>query len=278
MILRLSMDQAESEERLGRYIARRPEALIATKVGMKTHSGHLVPYDFSKGAILSSLNSSLWRLKVDSVFLLQLHSPPLGFQDEFSDIFEVLNEILSSGKAQNIGISLRSPELWNQQHVLFDWQGIQFNLSILDQRIRHQENIKNTNSFRIARTPLNFGFLTESPPTLENLSPSHHLRGWGRNQFDSWTRNSMNLKSFLDERGLCITKAALRFPIDSRLSDVIIPGARNLAELTSNYEVFNSEVLEHDIVRQLHSSFDDTLVNKIAKPQHYFRSSSDETF
>ena len=264
----------QSELRIGRYLSNKPDLEIATKVGMLFHEGHQVPYDFSKQALIDSVNKSLTRLKRDQIDLLQLHSPVIGFQHEFEDVFETLIFLKESGKVRNVGISLRSPSYLKQQLDLFDWNSFQFNLSLIDQRIRGVfQEVKIRDCRLIARTPLNFGFLTENPPNIENLGEKSHLSGWSRKQLEQWQVNSNKVRELCLSYGISLLAASLRFPIDSGLANMVIPGARNSEELEKNVQAFNKLELSSDITNELIKLYDSEFNRKVESPYQYVKTS-----
>ena len=262
-----------SEERIGKFLSNKKEILIASKVGMLPHSGLKIPYNFTKHNIELSINNSLRRLKIDTIYLVQLHSPVSGFELEFPEIFETMSKIVSSGKVQNFGISLRSPSLFESQSELFDWKSYQYNLSILDQRIgnflKEDPTKLESHLHFIARTPLNFGFLTGSPPTYSELSNKHHLREWSPEQFTEWGNRALEVRKMLLIQGIDLLTAALRFPIDSGLANIVIPGATTEKELMLNIEAFNSNKLEKNVVSDLKVFFLKNENKSISSPYSY---------
>jgi aryl-alcohol dehydrogenase-like predicted oxidoreductase len=262
-----------SEERIGKFLSNKKDILIASKVGMLPHSGLKIPYNFTKHNIELSIDNSLRRLKIDTIYLIQLHSPVPDFELEFPEIFETMSRTIRSGKVQNFGISLRSPSLFEAQSELFNWKSYQYNLSILDQRIGNflkdgSPKLKPQLHF-IARTPLNFGFLTDSPPTYSKLSNKHHLREWSPEQFTEWGNRASDVRKLLLSHGVDLLAAALRFPIDSELASIVIPGATTEKELMRNLKAFNSNKLKKDVVSDLKAFFLKNENKSISSPYSY---------
>lgn len=264
-----------SEERIGRYLSKRNGVTIATKVGMLPHSSKDIPYDFSTHFIKKSIDFSLKRLQIESIDLVQLHSPILGFEKEFDEIFLTLNSLIAEGKVKSFGISLRSPLYFNQQGNLYDWKSYQYNLSILDQRIlsvvKDMSPILKTTKFLIARTPLNFGFLTESPPKLSKLNRKHHLSGWDNGQFEEWEFKVQKIRTILQNYDHSLLQAALRFPIDSCYANLVIPGARNQKEFLNNFQAFDLGKISDGLISELKQHFRLTESKMIETPYTYVR-------
>jgi len=266
----------ESERRIGRYLSKNKGVLIATKVGMLPHAGYQVPYDFSKKQIVDSVNNSLGRLKRSCIDLLQLHSPVSGFHLEFEDVFDTLRNLIQDGKVASVGISLRSPTLLSEQVKLFGWGSFQYNLSLVDQRIRdYFDLLRGFQGFLIARTPLNFGFLTESPPNINKLGEKNHLSGWGKKQLQEWETNANRASKLCREYGISLLTAALRFPVDSALSNLVIPGARNLRDLMENIDAFNTGELPSAAIEDFKGLYETQFKSKVTSPYRYLKATQD---
>lgn len=248
-----------SEKRIGKFLFKKDDMIIASKVGMLPHSDIKIPFDFSASSMIKSIDNSLKRLKVESIDLMQLHSPILGFEEAFSDVFSTIEEVVKSGKVKTFGISLKSPLNFKLQAEIYDWKSYQYNLSILDQRIKYQGfkpfDTTNYSEFYIARTPLNFGFLTDSPPVFDKLTVRNHLKTWSRSQFNEWNRKAMDVKNIIAKYDLDVLTAALRFPIDSGLANIVIPGASTVSELIQNVNAFNSLRIQNDLIQELEDFF-----------------------
>lgn len=95
-----------SEERIGRALAsRRDEFVLSTKIGETFANGESV-YDFSREAVLRSVERSLQRLRTDTIDLLLVHSDgnDIAIQRE-TPVIETLQAIKQRGVARCIGFS-----------------------------------------------------------------------------------------------------------------------------------------------------------------------------
>jgi aryl-alcohol dehydrogenase-like predicted oxidoreductase len=92
----------DSEEMIGNALAhRRHEFYISTKCG---HAVDKDEINWQPQTIVSGLERSLKRLKVDCVDVLQLHSCPLELLKQ-GDVIDVLEKVKISGKTRFIGCS-----------------------------------------------------------------------------------------------------------------------------------------------------------------------------
>jgi aryl-alcohol dehydrogenase-like predicted oxidoreductase len=96
-------DLGQSEEVLGRALkGRRNDAVIATKVGMRTGPG-LTDSGLSRRHLLKSVDESLGRLGTDWIDVYIAHRPdPFTPLDEVVDAFDA---VVRSGKVRYIGFS-----------------------------------------------------------------------------------------------------------------------------------------------------------------------------
>jgi aryl-alcohol dehydrogenase-like predicted oxidoreductase len=101
-------DYGLAEERIGRYLGRRrDEYAVATKCGYQP-DGPWHPWgptrDYRRENLLRNIETSLRRLRRDSVELLQLHNP---FPDEVRrwGVVDTLQEIRDKGYAKHLGVS-----------------------------------------------------------------------------------------------------------------------------------------------------------------------------
>jgi len=92
----------KSEEFMGRVLkARRDEAVIATKFGMKLDDDH--PGGASPDYVRSAVEDSLRRLDTDRIDLFQLHRPDASVP--IADTLGALGELVEAGKLLEIGCS-----------------------------------------------------------------------------------------------------------------------------------------------------------------------------
>jgi aryl-alcohol dehydrogenase-like predicted oxidoreductase len=101
----------KSERRLGAFIAgQRDRWVLCTKCGERYENGRS-NYDFSRPALISSVDASLRHLKTDYVDILLLHSDGRDLEIlAQTDVLETLQYFKAQGKARAVGISAKTPE------------------------------------------------------------------------------------------------------------------------------------------------------------------------
>lgn len=264
-----------SEQLLGKYLDKKTST-VATKVGMVPHLSNEIPHDFTASFIIESVDKSLERLKVEQIHLLQLHSPLKNYLEEYPDLIQTLNNLIDSGKVKNIGISLRSPNLLSLQAQDFDWKGIQFNLSLLDQRICEQNLKKLANTYyKIARTVLNFGVLTTRFKISDKRNANYHLSKWPREQINLWLWAAEKMKLLSAQSGRTIENLALRFPIDSGLANITLVGAETAAQLEFNFNEFNKKSLTNLEIQSIYSTYEIVKTSLVVNSPYKYTSNNE---
>jgi len=247
----------KSEERLGKYLPKNDNLVIATKVGMKAHSGTEVPLSFTLKSIEKSIDQSLIRLNIESIPLAQLHSPMLDYKILFPDIFETLKLLTEKGKVKQWGISIAKPNHFANVEKDWKWASIEFNFSLIDQRILNYENYyENYSGILIARTPLNFGFLTKLNKSKSMLKdPKCHLSKWSKIQIEKWDFAASEMRKLSEKLGRTLTELAIRFTLDTDLVEYSIPGAMNLSELEENISASKALPLSIDEILEIYTVY-----------------------
>lgn len=108
--------QGLSEQRLGAALWNVPREryTLATKVGRLVVDGRMVT-DFSRGAVLRSLEESLKRLRLDRVDILHVHDPDRHYHQTLDEAFPALAELRSAGVIGAIGAGM------NQWQMVMDF-------------------------------------------------------------------------------------------------------------------------------------------------------------
>ncbi len=100
-----------SEQRVGRFLAgRRNQYVLATKVGERFENGQS-RYDFSRTAVITSIEQSLHDLRTDVLDLVFIHSDGRDMEIlHQTDVVATLIELKRQGKIRAIGLSGKTPQ------------------------------------------------------------------------------------------------------------------------------------------------------------------------
>ena len=197
---------------------------LITKAGLYKVAGSEMR-NFHDSFLLGSFKESLTRLQVSFIDYFMLHSPTYSELDFGKNTSFGLQEMIQANHIKNFGVSVKSPGDLHFIEELNDVSAVEFNFSLMDQRYYGSINAQNSNYFRIARTPYNFGFLTDSPPpSAPPASPNHHLSNWQQLQFDKWHNFRIIWNSIAERNNLSIQDFALIFILSEPKIDLVIPG------------------------------------------------------
>ena len=242
--------------------SKKDTSLIGTKVGMKSHNGVEIPFDFSEKGIRDSIAKSLHRLRRNSLDLVQLHSPPIEIVENTPNLVKIMDSIESEGLVKSWGISIAKPKDITFFHNYYSWKSIEFNFSLIDQRFfEFKDYFEGTKAKLIVRTPLNFGFLTEVSRTGKLIQDSNsHLSKWNISQIRRWEDASRVMKNLAHLWEYPLEILALRYILDIGFFDYVIPGAMSTIELEKNLSTYNFKPLNNDQVSKIYEEY-----NKIEK-------------
>lgn len=224
-----------SEELIGEvFRGVREQIVIASKVGFLRHRG---PQDFSPKYIRESLEKTLRRLRTDYLDIYQLHSPPIGDILNHPEAVETLEDLVEEQKIRAFGISLRTPDDGKVAIQKLRFRSLQVNFNMIDQRILENgvaDLAKAEHVGLIARTPLNFGFLSGKLVGV-TFDARDHRSHWPEAQLRRWAE-APQLFSFLyaKESGRTPVQAALQFCLSHPAVATVIPGMLTVKEVEEN--------------------------------------------
>ena len=151
-----------SEELIGKFLGKRKDVIMATKVGNVARNGEF-GVDYSREYILEACESSLKRLKRDVIDFYQLHTARLNHLQQ-GECIETMQLLQNQGKIRYWGLSLNTYEPLPEAEFLLNNElgsGFQVVLNILNQTaLPVIKRASEAGYGIIARMPLQFGLLT----------------------------------------------------------------------------------------------------------------------
>ena len=230
-----------SEELLGQALheaGKTNDVVIASKVGGNFSSGITVP-DFSRGYIISAVDRSLRRLRRDYLDLYQLHDPPIELIQS-GEIFDAMETLKITGKIRYYGISLHTVAeakacLENRRAQTMQ---VVYNLfSLVDPEQSFEavfEPAVQRGVGLIAREPLAAGFLTgrHSLETQYGIGDNRGRWPMGRRRLFIAFANTLRR---LEQPGVTLSQAALRFVLDEPAIGTTIVGIKTPAQAQENF-------------------------------------------
>lgn len=250
-----------SETRLGRILKTvNTPFVLETKVGrvLKTvekadpvpwfpdADPHIQPvFDYSRDGILKSFEDSLNRLGVSHIDIALMHDCENHVEEAINNAFPVLHTLKSQGVIKAIGVGLNFPDVAIRimEEVDLDIALIAGRYTLLDQSAQSE-----LLSYAMERNVdvtiggvFNSGVLANpvKGATFEYLPAS-----------DEIISKAQKIGTFLKERDIPLTAAALQFPLRHPAVTSVLTGSRNSQELLSNIADFDRE-LPKDIWSEL---------------------------
>jgi aryl-alcohol dehydrogenase-like predicted oxidoreductase len=269
-----------TEKIIGTWLKKtgnREKIVLASKIaGPNPNFGYMREnIDFSPASIRFALENSLKRLQTDYIDLYQLHWPERktnyfgqrsykdqndGWEDNFKEVLETLDQLIKQGKIRHIGVSNENP--WgimrfleeSKYHNLPRIKTVQNPYSLLNRlfEIGSAEISKYENVGLLAYSPLAFGVLTGKFLTGEN-HPKARIK-----LFPQYTRysseQSTNATKLYQEialkNGLSLTQLAMGFVLQQPFVTSAIIGATTMPQLEENIATIDV-VLSKEILAQI---------------------------
>ena len=240
-----------SEELISKLIRQRgkDELVVATKAGSDFYHatseddqgyGPIRP-NYQKQYLIEAAEKSLRRLGLNTLDILQLHSPDLE-QLERDEPWLAMEKLKQDGKVRHIGLSVQSFKENEQAHLLdlhadtLDCIQVRYNLLERQAEEKLFPKAMENGIGVIARIPLLFGFLTgkfgsASVFSVEdhrnmNLSPDK-LQGY----FKKLKNPQAIFEQFPDQT---MAQISLRFCLSHPACHTVIPGAKTATQVRDN--------------------------------------------
>lgn len=238
-----------AEETFGRVISEelrpyRDELVISTKAGYHMWPG---PYGEwgSKKQLISSLDQSLRRMRLDYVDIFYHHRPDPDTPLE--ETAEALEQIVRSGKALYVGISNYNPEQTRRMVRLLAGRGIHCLIHQLRYSMFARENepvldvLTEEGVGSIAFSPLAQGLLTDRylhGIPADSRAAGHSVFLTREGVTEDKVRKAAALNELAQERGQSLAQMALAWVL-RRTTSVII-GASRLSQIEENARVLGN--------------------------------------
>ena len=251
-----------SEELIGKFLSGKPrDIFVATKLGRGGNPGW--PGNFTPAAMAAHTEASLRRLGVDALDLTQLHCVPTDVLRQ-GDVFDTLRDLQQQGKIKRFGASVESME---EALICLEQPGLA-SLQIIFNIFRQKPITTLFDAARqkgvavIVRLPLASGLLSGKMTKDTPFSPNDH-RVYNRDgqafnvgetfaglPYEKGVELADALKAFVPD-GMTMAQMSLRWILDFEAVSVVIPGARNPAQVTSNASASDLPPLGPDLHRRL---------------------------
>lgn len=254
-----------SERLVGRLLAQRPGLMVATKMGRRVEQT-VEAYNLDN---LRAWNDrSRANLGVETIDLVQLHSPPAGVY-ESDEVFEALDTLVEEKRIAAYGVSVETvdeallaiarPRLASVQIIL--------NMMRLKPLERVLPAAVEAGVGIIARVPLASGLLSGKYDEHTTFAANDH-RTFNRHgeafdvgetfagvPFDVGLDAARSLRP-LTPAGASMAQFALRWIIDQPGVSTVIPGARNPEQARANAAAASLAPLDRNTLAQVRETYD----------------------
>ncbi len=226
-----------SEKLLGNTLGHKKDIIIATKVGNVSRNDQFT-FDYSKEYILQACESSLKRLRRETIDYYQLHTARLSHLQQ-GDCIEAMQMLQHSGKIRYWGASLNTYEPFAEANYLLENQlgnGFQLVLNILNQKalpIIKQAGVAGYGI--IARMPLQFGLLTGKFDAGVNFPANdHRKKRVTQDVVDACNLHLQPVWKLCEKYKVTKTQLALSYMLSYTEISTVIPGIRTPGQAESN--------------------------------------------
>lgn len=237
----------ESERAVGRFLRTcNVPVFVATKCGRQLNPH--VADAYTPEALRKFVESSLTRLGLPRLDLVQLHCPPSAVYYR-PEVFEVFERLREEGKVRYLGVSVEKVEEGLKAIEYANVRSVQiiYNMFRLRPRERFFEEAQRRNVAVIVRVPLASGLLTGRYSEKTEFGAKDHRQfnregaAFDKGETFSGVPYAVGLEAVEALRGLLpgipLHLAALRFILDTTGVTTVIPGASSPEQIEDNLRV-----------------------------------------
>ncbi len=261
-----------SEKFIGKFIKGKSDIFVATKVG---RSDTTYPDKYTEKNITACIDSSLKRLGVDALDLVQLHCVPPALLQQ-GDIFELMRKLADKGKIKNWGASVESMDEASTCMQQADCVSLQIIFNIFRQKPIDAifDTCKEKNIALIIRLPVASGLLTGKFTKQSTFAKNDH-RNFNRDgqvfnvgetfaglPFEKGVELADELKQYVPDE-MTMAQFALRWILDYDAVSVIIPGASKPQQAIDNAAASDLPPLGKDLHKKLKDFYEQKVKSHI---------------
>lgn len=266
-----------SERMLGRFLNESNEDVrVATKLGRRHDDPNGWPQNFTEESMRQHTENSLRNMKLETVFLTQLHCIPAE-ELQRGEVFENLRGQQSAGLIEHWGVSVETVEegmLCLEQEGLASLQVI-FNVFRQNPARELLPKAREKGVAIIARVPLASGLLSGKFSAEDKFAESDH-RHYNANgecfnvgetfagvEFLRGVKLAEDVRILLPQEAP-MAQEALRWVLDHEAITTVIPGATKLLQAEGNTTASTLPALGQDIHEALKELYD-TEIEKVIR-------------
>ncbi len=248
-----------SEKRIGKFIKQnnQKEIIISTKAGLLPHKPFQMKRNFKKTYIEQSLEKSLRYLN-KNIDVFFLHSPLPQDILENDDLLKFLFDKKKTGDINLIGLSADSPIDIHKIIKHLDFDIVQTNFNLMDQRLIELDLIRYLNQKNInlvARTPLAFGFLSGDVEIKKIMKQVDHRKHWSKKQLEIWSNGYKKFSLIRKNYNQSPAQFALNFCRSFPEIQTVIPGMMNRLDVIVNFISSQMNIINKKDLQSINSIY-----------------------
>lgn len=240
-----------AETRIGAALAGLPREsfVLSTKAGYAIDSATPLPeqpghkpehpgFDFSYDGILRSVEGSLKRLGLDRIDILLIHDPDDAMDQALSEAYPALRRLRDEGVVKAIGAGMNRSDLLARlvREADFDCVLLAGRYTLIDQTALDDllPLALERGVAVYAGGPFNSGVLADpdAPGAMFNYGPAP----------SDWKVKARLIRGFCERYGSSLKSAAIQFPLGHPAIVAVLTGARSVAELEENINLFRRPI------------------------------------
>jgi len=212
--------------------------------------------NFDPAYLEEAVEACVRRLGRPRLDLVHLHNPPPEVLRQGGAV-EALARMKRDGKVRLLGLSTVRPEEVRAvtEADVFDGVQLPFNLLRQELFLGCQDQLQRWGGAVVVRTPLEFGLLGGAlPPAPSLAAEDYRRRAWEPGEEAAKRGVLPELRRLLEIDGRrSLAQAALRFALVPGCVAVVIPGARDIAQLHANVAASREVLpLDGETLRRVH--------------------------
>ena len=239
--------QGANEELLGKAVsARREEFFLASKTGIVV-DGPKRGIDCSPDSILTSLDGTLQRLKVDYLDLFYMHrfDPKVPIAESVG----AMQAAIEAGKIRAYGVSEWSSDHIREAHAVHPMAAVQPEYSLWTRNVELGvlETTRELGIALVAFSPVARGALCGELRDTANLAEGDLRKSHPRFSAENWPKNLALMERFCaiaEREGVKPAQLALAWVLSRGEHVHAIPGTTSIEHLTTNYHAADVTVAD----------------------------------
>jgi aryl-alcohol dehydrogenase-like predicted oxidoreductase len=246
--------------------ARSEQIIVATKAGRR-----LVPHNasgYNRQNLTSFVERSLRNLQMETLDLLQLHSPPSEVYT-MPEVFGILDDLVQQGKVRFYGVSVERVDEALKAITYPNVQSVQiiFNMFRLKPSEQFFKAAREQQIGILARVPLASGMLTGKFTSSTQFDPNDH-RNFNRHgeafdqgetfsgvDYETGLKAVEELRTLVPE-GATMAQFALRWILMFPEVSSTIAGAKNQQQIKDNVQAASLQPLSDETMRRVREVYD----------------------